>query len=699
MQRPQLLENNKTPYHRQLMVARIVLFVFTGLFTVGAVEDLVYQDYLQWGIGVEYVHLKISLLALTLCVLSFSFVNARFRHLLSRVNFLFNFALFYIVALTIYIEGFNLIDGFYLLSLTILTYFIYYEFREVFYYAIFTNASLLLLVLFPREGIDSMLNEWIYYFVLSVGLSVIKYFEYKETEEVINADVFYRKVFNAIRESILLLDPKTSQIQFYNTTADKIFNISKTDYLSLKNMITAESYKVFETAFKMIFEFKGVWEGELVLINKDKKEFIAKATVSYLKQGEEEMIFLKAVDITKSKYAEQRVRETLTDLQGKNAELEQTKLAVLNVLEDINVEKAKVLAEEQKLETILQSIAEGVVVIDADMKIYMFNNTFLNMLGLSATEVQGHKYMDVLKMVKEDTGQAEDKDIPEVFKTGKVMNNFNKTQLIKKNGDLMDVNETYAPIIENNKVVRVVAVFRDATEQRKVERMRSEFISIASHQLRTPLTAISWYLEMLMDPDTMGNMSDEQKGYINMVFESNKKMIYLVNELLDISRMESGKELQFIKSEGDIMEVVNDVLEEQKGLISQKSLKLNLDTEGRTSLMVNMDKEKIRQVFMNLVNNAIKYCRPEGEISISVRTQDDKLAVSVADNGIGIPKEQQGRIFEKFFRSDNAVKMQAQGTGLGLYVANQIIKNHGGVLNFSSDENKGSVFTFIIPLK
>jgi PAS domain S-box-containing protein len=681
------------------MVARIVLFIFTGLFTIGAVEDLVYQDYLQWGVGVEYVHLKIALLALTLCILSFSFVNARFRHLMSRVNFLFNFALFYIVALTIYIEGFNLLDGFYLLNLTILTYFIYYEFKEVFYYAIFTNVSLLLLVLFPREGMDSMLNQWIFYFILSAGLSVIKYFEYRETEEVINTDVFYRKVFNAIRESILLLDPKTSQIQFYNATADKIFNISKVDYLSLKNMITAESYKVFETAFKMIFEYKGVWEGELNLIDKDKKEFIAKATVSYLKQGEEEMIFLKAVDITKSKYAEQRVKETLTDLQSKNSELEQTKLAVLNVLEDINVEKAKVLAEEQKLETVLQSIAEGVVVIDADMKIYMFNNTFLNMLGLSAAEVQGHKYTDVLKIVKENTGQAEDHDIPEVFKSGKIMNNFNETQLVKKNGELMDVNETYAPIIENNRVVRVVAVFRDATEQRKVERMRSEFISIASHQLRTPLTAISWYLEMLMDPDTMGNMTDEQKGYINMVFESNKKMIYLVNELLDISRIEGGKELQFIKSEGDLLDVVNDVLEEQKGLISQKSLKLNLDTEGRTSLMVNMDKEKIRQVFMNLVNNAIKYCRPEGEVNISVRTQDEKVYVSVADNGIGIPKEQQGRIFEKFFRSDNAIKMQAQGTGLGLYVANQIIKNHGGVLNFSSEEDKGTVFTFIIPLK
>ncbi len=184
-----------------------------------------------------------------------------------------------------------------------------------------------------------------------------------------------------------------------------------------------------------------------------------------------------------------------------------------------------------------------------------------------------------------------------------------------------------------------------------------------------------------------------------MVFESNKRMIYLVNELLDFSRMESGKELQFIKSESDIMEVINDVLEEQKGLISQKSLKLNLDTEGRTSLMVNMEKEKLRQVFMNVVNNAIKYCRPEGEINISVRTQDDKLAVSVADNGIGIPKDQQSRIFEKFFRSDNAVKMQAQGTGLGLYVANQIIKNHGGVLNFSSEENKGTIFTFILPLR
>ena len=698
MERPHLLKNS-TPMQKQTFVARVVKFIFTAILTLDTVNDLAYAANVNWNVGVEFIYLKLSLLALALTILSFALINKKFSELLNKVNLLFNFALFYIVAITIYIQGFSPIDGFYLITLMILVFFLYYDFKKIFYFALLSNVTLILLFLFPRENVTPISDNLVFYLVLSIGLCIIKYFEYQDTEEVLVADVFYQKVFNAIREAIVLLDPKTSQIKFYNATADKLFGISKSTYLTIKDMIVPTSYKTFETAFKMIFEYKGVWEGELNMIDKEKKEFIVKATVSYIQQNDEELIFLKALDITKSKFAENKVRETLADLKNKNTELEQTKVAVLNVLEDINVEKAKVLSEQQKLQAVLQSIAEGVVVIDSDMHIYMYNTTFLNMLGYARREVEGRLFTEVIRMINETTGQVETKEIPNVFKTGEVLSRFNVTQLIKKNGELIDVNETFAPIIEDNKVKRVVAVFRDATEQRKVERMRSEFISIASHQLRTPLTAISWYLEMLMDPETMSNMTDEQKGYINMVFESNKKMIYLVNELLDISRIEGGKELQLIKSPGNIMDVINDVVDEQKGLITQKNIRLILDIPEQQSVVINMDKEKIRQVFMNLVNNAIKYSRPEGEIKISLHIEDDKLSVSVADNGIGIPKEQQERIFEKFFRGENAVKMQAQGTGLGLYVAQQVIKDHGGILNFSSEENKGTVFTFIIPIK
>lgn len=698
MQKPDLLDKNKIPYDRQLSIARIVLFIFTALFAIETSRDIVELSYQNWGIGIEYLYLKIGLLSITLTVLSFSFINKYFAQLLSRINFLFTIALFYIVALSIYIEGVNITDEFYLLALSILIYFIYYEFKEVFYYVLFSNTTLLLLYIFPRTGTTGLGNEWLLYLILTIGLTILKYFDYHDEEEVLSADEFYRKAFNAIRESIMLLDPKSYQIEYYNDTAAKTFSLSKTDQLTIRDMVAGSSKKTIDSALKIIFNYKGVWEGEMVMLNKDKKEFISKTSISYLKQEGKELLFIKCLDITSNKYADNKLKETLNDLKGKNQELEETKLAVLNVLEDINVEKAKVLSKEQKLQAILQSIAEGVVVIDADKKISMFNSTFLELLGLTRNDVEGRVYNDVLKMVNETTGDIEDNDIPDVFKTGKPLSRFNTTQLLKKNGELLDVNETFSPIVENGKVIRLVAVFRDATEQRKVERMRSEFVSIASHQLRTPLTAISWYLEMLMDPATVNNLTDEQKGYINQVFESNKKMIYLVNELLDISRIEEGKELQLIKEKGDIIKLIQEVIEEQKGLLTQKDLELEFNTQGQSSIMVNMDKEKIRQVIMNLINNAIKYSRPDSKIILDVKVQDEKLLINFVDSGIGIPKSQQEMIFDKFFRAENALKMQAQGTGLGLYVVREIVKDHGGTIDFTSEENKGTTFSLLLPL-
>lgn len=698
MQKPDLLDKNKIPYDRQLSIARIVLFIFTALFAIETSRDIVELSYQNWGIGIEYLYLKIGLLSITLTVLSFSFINKYFAQLLSRINFLFTIALFYIVALSIYIEGVNITDEFYLLALSILIYFIYYEFKEVFYYVLFSNTTLLLLYIFPRTGTTGLGNEWLLYLILTIGLTILKYFDYHDEEEVLSADEFYRKAFNAIRESIMLLDPKSYQIEYYNDTAAKTFSLSKTDQLTIRDMVAGSSKKTIDSALKIIFNYKGVWEGEMVMLNKDKKEFISKTSISYLKQEGKELLFIKCLDITSNKYADNKLKETLNDLKGKNQELEETKLAVLNVLEDINVEKAKVLSKEQKLQAILQSIAEGVVVIDADKKISMFNSTFLELLGLTRNDVEGRVYNDVLKMVNETTGDIEDNDIPDVFKTGKPLSRFNTTQLLKKNGELLDVNETFSPIVENGKVIRLVAVFRDATEQRKVERMRSEFVSIASHQLRTPLTAISWYLEMLMDPTTVNNLTDEQKGYINQVFESNKKMIYLVNELLDISRIEEGKELQLIKEKGDIIKLIQEVIEEQKGLLTQKDLELEFNTQGQSSIMVNMDKEKIRQVIMNLINNAIKYSRPDSKIILDVKVQDEKLLINFVDSGIGIPKSQQEMIFDKFFRAENALKMQAQGTGLGLYVVREIVKDHGGTIDFTSEENKGTTFSLLLPL-
>lgn len=563
---------------------------------------------------------------------------------------------------------------------------------------------LLFLLFITLTSLNNGSYYWLYIAIIFVFIAN-NFKSIKQTNNIQDviaeeSDPFYNKVFNTIRESIILLNPDSYNIIFNNLNADKVFDFSNRPNIICQELMTVASYNTFDTAVKKIYEYKGIWEGELEMIDSSGKEFFAKVGMSYIEENNAEMIFMKIVDVTQTKKAEEKIASSLKILKEKNDELENAKTAIMNVLDDINVEKQKVADREQRLEAILESIAEGVVVIDSDKKIYIANNSILKMLGYKKEEFNGQLVDSVINIINEKTGELDKAYIDEVFNTGEVLERFDTSQIVTKAGQKIDISETISPIKDiNGKVLRVVIVIKDVTAQRKVERMRSEFVSIASHQLRAPLTAISWYLEMLVDEKTNSNLTDEQKGYISMVSEGNRKMTLLVNDLLDISRLESGKDLQFIKSESDIIEVVKDVIEEQKGLITQKNQVLEVTQNPEGPITLNMDKDKIRQVIVNLVNNAIKYTKDGGKISVHTELLDGNVRINISDSGIGIPKEQQSRIFEKFFRSDNAVSIQAQGSGLGLYVAKEVVEKHGGRIEFQSEVDKGTTFTVILPQK
>jgi len=268
--------------------------------------------------------------------------------------------------------------------------------------------------------------------------------------------------------------------------------------------------------------------------------------------------------------------------------------------------------------------------------------------------------------------------------------------LIKKDGTKIAVADSAAPLKDkDNKVFGCVVVFRDVTKEREIDKMKTEFVSLASHQLRTPLSAIKWFLEMVLGGDA-GKINEEQKELLQQASESNERMINLVNGLLNVSRIESGR-LTLEPKLTDLVKLSKTVISEVNPIIKAHNQKLNF-LASKDIPKVNIDPKLISQVIANLLSNASKYTPARGKIDFNIQVKDKDIIFTVKDNGMGIPQSQQNKIFEKFFRADNVVSTDTEGTGLGLYVAKAVVEASGGNIGFNSTEKKGSTFWFRLPL-
>jgi signal transduction histidine kinase len=233
-------------------------------------------------------------------------------------------------------------------------------------------------------------------------------------------------------------------------------------------------------------------------------------------------------------------------------------------------------------------------------------------------------------------------------------------------------------------------------KSRELEQAKTEFVSLASHQLRTPLTAVSWYTEMLLGKD-VGKLNDKQENYLHEIYAGNQRMIDLVDDLLNSSRIDMGT-LEIKPQSIDLRAVSDGALNEflpqirQKNMVIEKKYSRNLPS-------TKLDPELIGIVFQNLISNAVKYTPAEGKISIEIKRQNSHILIKIADNGWGIPENQQKKIFTKLFRADNVRKKDTEGTGLGLYIAKAIVRQSKGKIWFDSKEKRGTTFYIILPVK
>ena len=230
----------------------------------------------------------------------------------------------------------------------------------------------------------------------------------------------------------------------------------------------------------------------------------------------------------------------------------------------------------------------------------------------------------------------------------------------------------------------------------RLDEAKNEFISMASHQLRTPLTSIKGYLDMMLEGD-LGKITPTQRAVLREAFSSSERMVRLINDFLNVSRLQTGK-FNIDKQKIDIAQILRDEVALLKVVADQRSVEMNLKINKKVPLIA-ADSEKIRQVILNMIDNAIYYSDPHKKVIISLKNNNDMIEFTVKDSGIGVSKSEQANLFSKFFRGTNARKKRPDGTGVGLFLARKVILSHDGEMIFESEEGKGSTFGFKLPVR
>ena len=362
---------------------------------------------------------------------------------------------------------------------------------------------------------------------------------------------------------------------------------------------------------------------------------------------------------------------------------------------------------EAKEDAILSSINDGVMACNRDGQVVLFNHAAEELTGLSAKEAIGHNYSYSMNFVRESDEKTSDDFIGKTILSGQAMKMASHTLLVKKDGHKISVADSTAPV-RNSKgiIIGCVVVFRDVTEEMKIDKAKTEFVSLASHQLRTPLTSINWYAEMLLAGD-VGSLNKKQKSYLNEIYKGSKRMVALVNALLNVSRMELGT-FTVEPEPLNIITLARSVVAEFAHQPEQKKIKI-YENYAKYLPILKADPKLLRMVIQNLLANSVKYTSAKGHIKFvialtnvdgvaSVKDKKNNILIKVSDDGCGIPKSNQAKIFTKLFRADNVRAKNTQGTGLGLYIAKAIVDQSGGKIWFKSKENKGSTFYVTLPL-
>ena len=399
-----------------------------------------------------------------------------------------------------------------------------------------------------------------------------------------------------------------------------------------------------------------------------------------------------------NKTLEERAKES----DKLNDSLQKAQKAILNILEDLKIEKEEVEdrvtertreleAEKEKLSNVTQNMQTGAILLDAEREVVFANQGAYDMLGLEngsskllETFFSLSSDIDLREPLKKCKDASEPYFIPELDHGDKIYGIIYKclSGVRVKKGEMS---------------LQHLILINDITERKLFERSKSELIAVASHQLRTPLTAIRGNLEMLLD-NSFGGLNKEQNEMMQDIEISTIRLITMVNDMLDITKIEKNSlDLEF--EEFDLEDVIVPLLTELRDYADKHEVTFDYHPSPDRNPRVYADKKRAHQIFQNLMDNAVKYSRPPGVLAISYEFTEDAVTVILKDNGIGIPKNEQPKMFGRFYRASNTSALASSGSGLGLYIVKSVVEIMHGTIRFESEEGVGTTFFVTLPVK
>jgi len=385
------------------------------------------------------------------------------------------------------------------------------------------------------------------------------------------------------------------------------------------------------------------------------------------------------------------LQKVLEALGEKTAEAEQLQ----DQLDALRTDKQAAESDRVWYRTLLDSIGEGLIVIDAHGTIANANPAAAKMLGYTQKELIGQWFPRMVQAFDETGSPVDPLDRPAIrsLSGGRVISE--SVYYHRQGGGIFPAAVTVSPVVVKGKPQGTIEVFRDLTQERELDQAKEEFVSLASHQLRTPATGVKAYISMLLD-GYAGDLTQRQKEFLYKVFDSNERQLQIVNDMLNVARADAGRIIPEMVST-NLSALTQDIIDEQRPTIRERRQELKvLLPASRIEAVV--DPKLIRMVMENILSNASKYTPEGGTVTVQLATNARHITLSITDNGVGIAEDDLPRLFKRFSRINNPLSTQRGGSGLGLYLARTIVLLHQGRLSAQSELGVGTQFTVELPL-
>jgi len=508
-----------------------------------------------------------------------------------------------------------------------------------------------------------------------------------------DSELRYQRLFETAQDGILILDAVSGKIVDANPYILELlgYPIAEIKGKQLWKIGVFKDIATSKTYFLQLQTDEFIHYETLPLQTKDGRVIDVEFVSNIYSVNGTKFIQCNIRDIVERKKIETTLKTRNKELEELSTTQEDTKRAVMNIIDDLEEQTQ----ELKKFQMAVADSSDQIIISNSEGVVLYANQATENTTGYSVKEVIGTKAGSLWG------GHMEKGYYHRMWETIKDKKQSFIAQIDnkRKNGQSYTAEIHVSPMIDDSgKPEYFVSIEHDITKEREIDKAKTEFVSLASHQLRTPLGIAKWYLEALKDDEYFKQAPETTQAYFEEIYQSNERVLSLVRDLLSVSRIDQGRTKN--KPElNDISQLVKNSFKEMNVVALKKKIKLRIDIKPTKLPKVSIDPLRFHEVLENLISNALEYTKTPGSVTVTLsKLSESELQISVIDTGIGMSTATQQQLFIKFFRSEKAISINPDGSGLGLYVVKSYVEEWGGKVLVESKDGKGSNFTITIPI-